>query len=68
MRDRAQTKPRPVVRLPRLVAGEWRCRDCGQLSYGRADDPRCPGCYGRHLVPTVEQPAERDTRPRRLAT
>jgi hypothetical protein len=48
--------PAPLLRLPRLIAGEWRCLDCCHLSYGQADEPRCPNCLGRRLVPTVEHP------------
>lgn len=55
---RAPNRPTPVpfLRLPRLIAGEWRCLDCDHLSYGQAEEPRCPNCYGDRLVPTVQRP------------
>jgi hypothetical protein len=51
------TPPRPLPPRPppRLVPGEWRCRDCGHLSYGDATAPRCPNCYSTRLVATLDQ-------------
>lgn len=62
MRTRAHTQPMPIVRLPRMVAGEWRCRDCGRLSYGKADEPRCPTCFSLRLMPTLAPEAEAEAR------
>jgi rubrerythrin len=48
------TAPLPlVIRLPRHVAGEWRCAACGHLSYGKSTAPRCPNCLSTDLAPTV---------------
>ena len=51
------TPPHPMLTLPppRLVPGEWRCRDSGHLSYGAAIDPRCPNCYSTRLGATLDQ-------------
>jgi rubrerythrin len=56
-----------LVRLPRMIAGEWRCAECGHLSYGDSDAPRCPSCHGHRLTPTVKQPAARGRRDRGAA-
>jgi hypothetical protein len=50
-------RPRSPIRLPRLVAGEWRCLDCHRLSYGDSPAPRCPNCHGTVLRPTVDRPS-----------
>lgn len=42
--------------LPRLVRFEWRCRDCGHLAYGDAEQPRCPNCRDGVLLPTLDEP------------
>jgi rubrerythrin len=55
MLDQNTGQPPQLVRLPRLIAGEWRCLDCGHLSYGDSDAPRCPSCQGRRLAPTVKR-------------
>lgn len=54
MLDDRTTTRLPLVRLPRLVPGEWRCLDCGRLSYGRSATPRCPACLSQRLHPTIE--------------
>jgi rubrerythrin len=66
MRNGTPTTSMPTLPQPRMVAGEWRCLDCGHLSYGDAIDPRCPNCYSARLVPTLDQ-RPRDDQPR-LAT
>ena len=53
-----------LVRLPRMIAGEWRCVECGHLSYGDSDSPRCPSCHGDRLTPTVTQSNEPGRRER----
>jgi rubrerythrin len=62
------TGPLPqLVRLPRLIAGEWRCVECGHLSYGDSDAPRCPSCQGHRLTPTVKESAAMGRRDRDAA-
>lgn len=47
------TRRSTVVRLPRMIVGEWRCLDCAHLAYGDSLAPRCPNCMGQRLVATV---------------
>ena len=56
MLDHDAIRPLVIGRLPRKVVGEWRCLDCGHLSYGKSDAPRCPSCHSPRLVPTVTSP------------
>jgi rubrerythrin len=56
-----------LVRLPRMIVGEWRCVECGHLSYGDSDAPRCPSCHGDRLTPTVAQSGEPGRRDRDAA-
>lgn len=56
MLDHDAIRPLVIGRLPRKVVGEWRCLDCGHLSYGKSDAPRCPSCHSPRLAPTVEWP------------
>jgi hypothetical protein len=51
-----------LVRLPRMIVGEWRCVECGHLSYGDSDSPRCPSCHGDRLTPTVARLGDTDRR------
>jgi rubrerythrin len=64
--DRGVAQSTRPLRLPRLIRGEWRCLDCGHLSYGSASAPRCPNCVSARMALTV--PAGQQRTPSQLRT